>query len=237
MLDSRSFLAPAPVLCFTSFVMHYQAIPTGSFAANAYLLVAADASAAALVDPGADPDRLLAAIAAAGAPLRHILLTHGHPDHASALAPILAAHPEALVLIHPRDLAWLAAPVNTIPPDYPPPAPIPPARLAPWPAPDADFPFPVAGARCRPLHVPGHTPGGIAYLFPDDALLLTGDTLFRESVGRTDLPGGSARELAASLRLLARLDDSLTILPGHGDSSTLRHELAYNYFLQNLNRA
>ena len=209
--------------------MQFQTIPTGPYAANAYLLVAADHSESALVDPGAEPDRLLAAIAAARAPLRHVLLTHAHPDHASALAAIHAAHPAADVLLHPLEIPVLSDPRNAIAPDYPRPAPVPPARLFPYPA--ADAPITIAASPCRLLHVPGHTPGGLAFLFPDDALLITGDTLFRESVGRTDLPGGSSRQLAASLRILAALDPALAILPGHGEPSTLAHELRYNYFL------
>lgn len=209
--------------------MQFQTIPTGPYAANAYLLVAADRSESALVDPGAEPDRLLAAIAAARAPLRHVLLTHAHPDHAAALPAILDAHPDADVLIHPLDLPILADPRNSIAPDYPRTAPVPPARLFPYPSSDA--PIRIAASPCRLLHVPGHTPGGLAFLFPDDALLVTGDTLFRESVGRTDLPGGSPRQLFESLRILAGLDPALAVLPGHGEPSTLAHELRYNYFL------
>ena len=212
--------------------MNVQCFPLGSYAANAYLLVADDSASAALIDPGADPNFLLAAIGSARAPLDLVLLTHAHPDHVSALAQVLAAHPEARVVLHPRDAAWLSSPQNAIPPDYPTPPPLPADRVLPLPPQGSPLPIPVAGTSCLPIHVPGHTPGGLLFHFPDAGLLFTGDTLFRDSVGRTDLPGGSSRDLLASLKAIAALPPALTIYPGHGDSSTLRRELDCNYFLQ-----
>jgi len=213
--------------------MKLRTFPTGPYAANAYLLVAGDASSAALVDPGADAPRLLAAIADAGAPLAYVLLTHAHPDHASALGAILDAHPAAKVVLHPLDAAWISNPKNTIAPDYPTPAPVPPARLLALPPDGASFDV-LPSVPCTPIHCPGHTPGGLAYLLPTENLLITGDTLFRDSVGRTDLPGGDPHELIASLRRLAALDPVLAVLPGHGDPTTLQRELDCNFFLQRI---
>ena len=86
-----------------------------------------------------------------------------------------------------------------------------------------------------PLHViatPGHTPGGACFLFAEQKLLLTGDTLFEGSCGRTDFPGGNPRQLNESLRRLAGLDPELTVVPGHGSITTIAREVATNPFLQ-----
>lgn len=83
------------------------------------------------------------------------------------------------------------------------------------------------------LHVPGHSPGGLAFYQPEEGVLLSGDTLFRESVGRTDLAGGDHPTLLRSIadRLLT-LPDATTVLPGHGDRTTIGHERLHNPFLQ-----
>ena len=80
------------------------------------------------------------------------------------------------------------------------------------------------------LHTPGHTPGSVCFLCED--LLFSGDTLFAGSCGRTDLPGGSWRDMAASLRRLAALEGEYRVLPGHGESSTLSLERAENPYLE-----
>ena len=81
------------------------------------------------------------------------------------------------------------------------------------------------------IPTPGHTPGGVCYHFPADKLLLSGDTLFAGSAGRTDFPGGSMNKLMASLKTLAELPDDTLVIPGHGPHTTIAAEKATNPFL------
>lgn len=85
-------------------------------------------------------------------------------------------------------------------------------------------------AEIRILHTPGHTPGGVCFHIPGDNLLLSGDTLFRGSVGRTDLPGGDMEQQIASLHSLLTLPAETTVLPGHGPETTIGYEAQYNPF-------
>ena len=210
--------------------MHLETIPCGPFGANAYLLVDESSASAVLVDPGGDPDALLAALRRDSLSLAAILLTHAHPDHVSALPAVHSAYPAAPVYLHPADAAWLGSPANALPPFYP----FQPALASvPTLAPPGDLTL--AAFRFAPLHTPGHTPGGTVWHVPDLYIAFTGDTLFAGSVGRTDLPGGDSAALAASLAALARaLPPSTRILPGHGEATTLAAELASNPFLQGL---
>jgi len=89
--------------------------------------------------------------------------------------------------------------------------------------------------RASVLHTPGHSPGSVCLLIPNakETILLAGDTLFRESIGRTDLWGGSYRQILISLKdKLLPLDDSVIVVPGHGPVTTIGHEREYNPFLQ-----
>ena len=157
------------------------------------------------------------------------LITHGHMDHVSALAPLCAALP-APVAMHPRDAAWAFTADNQMPPFYPVPA-QPPAIERPL----ADGQTWVDGAlRYEVLATPGHTPGGVCFYFPADKVVFTGDTLFANSVGRTDLPGSSERALTTSLRKLLQLPDDTVVYPGHGPHTTIGAERAANPFLQDL---
>jgi glyoxylase-like metal-dependent hydrolase (beta-lactamase superfamily II) len=87
------------------------------------------------------------------------------------------------------------------------------------------------GLTARIIHTPGHTPGGCCLLFEQEKLLISGDTLFAGSVGRTDLPGGDWPELFASLQKLCQLPDDLTVIPGHGPTTSLGAEKKYNLYL------
>jgi hydroxyacylglutathione hydrolase len=90
-------------------------------------------------------------------------------------------------------------------------------------------------AEFQVLHTPGHTPGSICLWIPGEHKLIAGDTLFRESIGRTDLPGGDGRQILRSIRdKLWALPESATVVPGHGPNTTIAHEREFNPFLQGL---
>ncbi len=198
----------------------------GPFAANCHL-VWGPARRALVIDPGAEPEAILERLARRRLEVAAYLLTHGHTDHAGALADLCAARP-APYAMSARDFRWVFTEANQLPPFYPAPPRPPEAPLLleanqTWnPAPDL---------ACRILATPGHSPGGLCAWFEDDTRLFTGDTLFRESIGRTDIPGGDPAELGQSLQALARLPPATRVYPGHGPATTLAEELRNNPYL------
>ena len=102
------------------------------------------------------------------------------------------------------------------------------------PAKDGDV-LRAAGTKFHVLHTPGHTPGSISLWIPSEKKLVAGDTLFRDSIGRTDLPGGDGRQILRSIHeKLMPLPARTVVIPGHGDNTTIGREKQFNYFLQGL---
>ncbi len=206
--------------------MNTEIIVVGSFEVNCIALWQ-DPQAAWIVDPGADPDLILDFLKKNGLGVGLYFLTHGHIDHVSALDAMLVAHP-APVHLHADDVAFTFSPFNRFPPYLTVPAR--PASLVPTPA--KAPPLAAGGLTAEILHTPGHSPGCQCLWFRDDKLLLSGDTLFAGSVGRTDLPGGSSETLQHSLRRLTLLPDDTLVIPGHGPTSTIGAEKRGNPYLQ-----
>ena len=211
--------------------METQCIVTGAYRENTYV-VPAGAGTAAVVDPGADAPRILAALRAAGLELGAVLLTHGHLDHLSALPELLAASPGSPVHVAPADAAWCFTERNDLFPYTP--VLSPPSTLATDLTDEAVVR--VGETDFRVLATPGHSPGSVCLLVagasPEDpATLLSGDTLFAGSIGRTDFEGGDDAAMAASLRRLAALPPGTRVLPGHGPATTLARELRANPYL------
>jgi glyoxylase-like metal-dependent hydrolase (beta-lactamase superfamily II) len=200
-------------------------IVVGPLATNCYLVRDEEEPGALLIDPGAEPDTILEAVAAEGTPVLGVVCTHGHPDHTGALRPVVAAL-DVPVYFHAADAPLLR---RTWPEFL--------IREAPLASNaqlrevrDGDS-LRVGHAELRVLHTPGHTPGGIC--LAGDELAFTGDTLFAGSVGRTDLPGGDQPALEASLRrLVLELSPITLIYPGHGKSTLLTQELQSNPWLK-----
>lgn len=185
-----------------------------------------------LVDPGAEASRLAAQLAADGLVPTAILLTHAHFDHIGGIPGLLARFPNLPVFLHPADIPVFSHPFNQMPPDYP--HIDPPPTLLPL---DARQTTPLFAANeefgdLQVIETPGHTPGGVCYYFPSDKLLLSGDTLFAGSVGRTDFPGGDMASLRASLEKIAALPDDTRVIPGHGPLTTIAVERRSNPFLR-----
>lgn len=206
----------------------YDVVETGPLAENCYLVWRE--GKAWLIDPGADFGRIEEMVRARGVEPVCVVLTHGHFDHLGALDEVLRRWPGLPVVLREEEQAWaFTHPANQYPPFYarqrrPETLVAPGGRWA------------CGGIEARFLPTPGHTPGGQCILLEKEVpspLCFTGDTLFRESVGRTDLPGGSFAALDVSLRRLAEtLAPETTILPGHGLSSTMAHECRANPYLQ-----
>ena len=179
-----------------------------------------------VIDPGADAGRIVEA--AARFPEfdeARILLTHAHVDHIGAVGEVAKKLNATRVMLDPADGDIYRSPFNEIPPV------LPAARDLPQTTdfePDGDFTV---------LRVPGHTPGGCAFLFEDEKhpVLFCGDTLFAGSVGRTDLPGGDWETLLESIRCeLLPLPSETRAFPGHGCSTTIGEEKTQNPYLRGL---
>ena len=199
--------------------------PVGVLQANAYLLV--QDGRAVVVDPGDEPGRLLAALERRAARLEAVWLTHADFDHVGGLAGLLEAR-RVPVYLHPGDAPLLAAAAR---------------QAAAWgltivqPPTDTEpledgTELELAGVVARCLFTPGHSPGHIAFHLPSEGLVLTGDALFRGSIGRTDRPFGDTDTLLRSIReRLLVLPDDTRALPGHGPETTIGLERRSNPFL------
>jgi glyoxylase-like metal-dependent hydrolase (beta-lactamase superfamily II) len=204
--------------------MQHHIITVGAFEVNCVILWE-QGPPAWVVDPGGNAPEILDFLRRRGLQVAQIVLTHGHIDHIAALDEMLAEQP-APVLMHPADAAWAFTPLNRLPPYEKVPAR--PATLLDI---KDDAEIAAAGLTARALHTPGHSPGGVCLHFEREGLLLSGDTLFAGSVGRTDLPGGDGRLLTRSLRRLAALPATTTVIPGHGPSTSIEDECCHNPFL------
>ena len=131
--------------------------------------------------------------------------------------------------IHADDAKWAFSSVNSLPPHYPV-APHRPASLQT--AITDDMMLAAGGVAARVILTPGHTPGGLCLYFDQEKLLLSGDTLFAGSVGRTDLPGGDRGTLKRSLAKLLLLPDDTQVIPGHAESTTIGQERQTNPHLR-----
>ena len=188
------------------------------------------ASTGLVIDPGEEPDRLLAAIEEMGIGVEAILLTHTHFDHIGAVAPVARAT-GAPVYCPQLEVPVLADIMSFVP----------------WPgfgqyeSYDADETvsggerLALAGFDIDVIFTPGHSPGHVTYSIPAERALFSGDVLFEGSIGRTDLPGGDHATLLSSIAmLLDRLPDDTVVLPGHMGPTTLGAERATNPFLHEL---
>jgi hydroxyacylglutathione hydrolase len=208
-----------------------ECIPVGALAANCYLVTCPETREALVVDPGDEAAKMLARIAELGVRIIAIVHTHGHFDHIGATEAVLAALPAPIpVAAHPADEYLYSREARALGSQFGYPLP---ERLALPDRPLADGATIAVGTlELRVLHTPGHTPGSISLLC-GDACVLSGDTLFRRGIGRTDLPGGDEDRIYASiLTRLYTLPEHLPVLPGHGPSTTIGEERGANPFVR-----
>ncbi|MCL2678412.1 MAG: MBL fold metallo-hydrolase [Clostridiales bacterium] len=196
-------------------------IAGGILQTNCYILSCTESKRAAVIDPGHKSPRITEYIEKNGLLVQAVINTHGHLDHIVGNRAV-AEKCGAPIMMHAADIAMLkevggfafraAGESGTLPLE------------------DGGL-IEVGSLALRVIHTPGHTPGGICLLSGD--ILFSGDTLFRLSIGRADLPGGDFELLLKSIReKLLPLDDGVKIYPGHGPASTIGDERRYNPYLQ-----
>lgn len=208
----------------------------GPIQENAYIVRAdTTASAALMIDPGEEPQRLLDAVEALGAQVEAILITHCHFDHVGAVAPIARAT-EAPVYCPRIETPVLADITKWTMPGFGP--------FESWQAEETvagGERLQLAGLDIEVLFTPGHSPGHVTYAISTaggPAVLLSGDVLFQGSVGRVDLPGGDWATLERSIgELMGAFPRDTTVYPGHMATTTLGREWDANPFLAELRAA
>lgn len=209
--------------------LQIQVIPVTPFQQNAALLWDDASREAVLTDVGGEAERLLSAVNQNQLKLQAIWLTHGHLDHASGVADLTEQQSVPVLGPHQSDDYWLQAlPEITANYGFPVSKPLTPTR---W-LEDGDE-LSVGEHKFIVYHIPGHTPGHVVFYNQENSLLIAGDVLFRESIGRTDFPGGNHADLIHGIQSkLLTLPDSTRVLPGHGPMTTIGHEKLHNPYLR-----
>ncbi len=191
----------------------------GSFVTNCYLLLFSDG--AAVIDPGDNPEKILKFCE--GKPITHILLTHGHMDHFAALMDLTETDPR--IYIKEEDVPYLNDDSLRSPilgsggwrQDY---------RITDLLREKEEITLGQGDEEItlQVLHTPGHTPGSVCLYCEKENILFSGDTLFKESQGRTDFPLGSLEAMRKSLKKLSHLPPETKVYPGHGFATTVGAE-------------
>ena len=207
--------------------MQIMQIEIGFYSTNCYILYCEETLEAVIVDPAGQEKGLLELLKEKNLKLKYIINTHGHVDHIGANGAIREAT-DALILIHEEDAPMLTSQdknlsifvgkgvlggvadkfIN-----------------------DGDI-IEFGNVKLKVIHTPGHTQGGICLYNEEDSILISGDTLFAESIGRTDFPGGSYKTIISSIKeKLLTLPAETAVYPGHGEMTTIEHERKFNPFV------
>ncbi len=210
--------------------MQIDCLVMGAYETNCYILRSSEtAEDCLIVDPGLGPGRLIEYLREQKLNPVAIVLTHGHIDHIAGVAALREEFPDIKVYIHKLDAEMLTEPYANL------------SAMAggAFSVEPADFSLDEqdvieqAGVKLSVLHTPGHTPGGICLYSKAEGIVFSDDVLFAESIGRTDFPNGSMKQLLGSVKeKLFTLPDETRVYPGHGPVTTIAHEKAHNPFLR-----
>ena len=209
-------------------------LPLGPLESNMYIITGP--SGVFVIDPSVSPEAAegyckMPGLASGECPVKAVLLTHGHHDHIKYIDSWISSYPDASVYFSSNDRELIKNAFMN-------------CSYMEGSERSYDFKFSdLAGTygqntykddsiEIRTFETPGHTMGSVCFLvnLSGEEMLFTGDTVFRGSVGRTDMPGGSSRMLAESIRRIAKFDPDLKIYPGHGPESTIGYEIRFNPF-------
>ncbi len=210
--------------------MIHEILPVGMLQCNCSIFGDETTREAMVVDPGDEIESILEVLGRHGLTVKAIVITHAHIDHIGGAqklkratgAPVyMNAADDELARHMDEQAAWLGvATPETAEIDVA-------AR-------DGDR-LVVGATEVHVLHTPGHTQGSICLWIPGEGKLVAGDTLFLDSIGRTDLPGGDGRQILRSIHeKLLPLPGATMVFPGHGESTTIEREKQYNFFLQRM---
>jgi len=210
--------------------MIHEILPVGMLQCNCSIFGDEQSREALVVDPGDDVADVLRVVKRHGLKVKAIVITHAHIDHIGGAQKLKQAT-GAAVYMNPNDAElqkmmavqaqWLGMPT-------------PEAVEIDAAAKDGDR-LVIGAVELHVLHTPGHTQGSISLWIPTEGKLVAGDTLFRDSIGRTDLPGGDGRQILQSIHeKLMPLPDETVVYPGHGEETTIGREKEFNYFLQGI---
>lgn len=210
--------------------LRYLTLPVTPFAQNCSLLWCDQTLEAAVVDPGGELPRLLAAVAEQGLALKAIWLTHAHIDHAGGAGQLAREQGLPIIGPHPGDQFWIdGLPQQSAMFRFPPAEGFTPTR---W-LQDGDT-LQIGHETLAVRHCPGHTPGHVVFHSAAAQRCFVGDVLFAGSIGRTDFPGGDHATLIASItERLWPMGDETVFIPGHGPESSFGRERRSNPYLRN----
>lgn len=200
--------------------MIVKTIPNGSLQENCYLIIDKETNKGILVDPGSEGDRITSIINELKVNIEAILLTHCHYDHNGAVIELKERF-EAKVYLNEVEAEYMAKDITGVYKKLP--------EIGNYIKEGEEIL--VGNLKFKPIFTPGHSKGGTCYLIEDK--IFTGDTLFKGTVGRTDLFGGSFDEISHSINnKLMLLQDNVEVYPGHGPSSTIGYERRYNPYVE-----
>ena len=210
-------------------MLRYQILPVTPFQQNCSLVWCDVTNKAALIDPGGEIDRLIAAAESRGLALEQLWLTHAHIDHAGGTGELAERLGLPIVGPHPGDQFWIdGLPQQSAMFGFPPARAFTPTRWL------ADGDTVMLGEETLTVrHCPGHTPGHVVFHSASAQRAFVGDVLFAGSIGRTDFPGGSHPQLIDSIvQRLWPMGDETVFIPGHGPESSFGRERRSNPYVQ-----
>lgn len=207
--------------------MIFETLVVGQLGVNCFVLADGETKEGVVVDPGDETEAILALVRNKGIRVKYILNTHGHFDHVGGNRRMVEAT-GATLMIHQGDEPYFSRASRS-------------ATMYGLKAEDSPAPaayltdgqtITFGSCELRVIHTPGHTPGGCCFHLPAEGKLISGDTLFADSIGRTDLPGGSQEQLVSSIRSkLLVLPAETRVYPGHGPETTIGYEKSHNPYL------